>query len=251
MKILYDEENTKAASLHGFLAGRLNIEGDDQVNIVLGGDGFMLRSVREHYSPDAVFLGINCGSVGFLLNNLPQDLEELVRRLQSKSYSVQSFPRIRTHAEGLDGQTWEAAAINDIYLERMVPQANHLRIVINEITVVEKMVCDGMVFATALGSTAYNFSAAGPACHPSLKVLCATPICPHTPRLHPAVLPLDSTIQLEVLDPLKRRAQAVADGVVFPNVLRLTITLDPREVKLAYFEDHDYTAQMIEKVLAV
>jgi len=251
MKILYDEENTKAASLHEFLAERLNLDGDDHVNIVLGGDGFMLRSVREHYSPDAVFLGINCGSVGFLLNNLPEDSEKLVRRLQSKSYAIQSFPRIRTHAESLDGQTWEAAALNDIYLERMVPQANHLRIVINEITVVEKMVCDGMVFATALGSTAYNFSAAGPACHPSLRVLCATPICPHTPRLSPAVLPLNSTIYLEVLDPLKRRAQAVADGVVFPNVSHMTITPDPSEVQLAYFEDHDYTAQMIEKVMSV
>ncbi|MDP6505842.1 MAG: hypothetical protein QF886_19630 [Planctomycetota bacterium] len=251
MKILYDEENPKAASLHEFLAERVDLEGDEHVNIVLGGDGFMLRAVREHYSSDAVFLGINCGSVGFLLNNLPEDSEELVCRLQSKSYTIRSFPRIRTHAQSIDGQTWEAAAINDIYLERMVPQAIHLRIMIDEITVVEKMVCDGMVFCTALGSTAYNFSASGPACHPSLRVLCATPICPHTPRLSPAVIPLESTIQLQVLDPLKRRAQAVADGIVFPNVSHLTITLDPSEVKLAYFEDHDYTTEMIEKVLAV
>lgn len=252
MRLLYDMENPKAVKLHGFLDEHLSPPEDyAHVTLILGGDGFMLRSLREYYHPETVFLGLNCGSIGFLLNDVPGKLEHLLALLVQGRFRIQRFPRIEMDALDMAGNEHHAAAVNDIYLERMTGQTCHLRLEIDAITVVEKLVCDGVILSTAIGSTAYNFSASGFVCHPSLKVMCVTPICPHSPRLSPVILPLGSKIFMEVLNPDKRKAQAVADGVAIPLVANMTVTPCREEVQLAFLEGHDYTAAMIQKVLTV
>ena len=252
MQILYDSDNPRAAELYECLKAPLSSEDTGpETFLVLGGDGFMLRSLRERYHPGAVFLGLNCGSVGFLLNAVPEDLPELVGKIRAKSFSIRKFPRIAMEVADQEGRTHRATAVNDIYLERTEGQCCHLRLVVDGIPVVERLVCDGIITSTALGSTAYNFSASGPVCHPSLRVLCVTPICPHSPRLRSVVLPLSSTISIEVLDPARRKAQALADGITFENITALTVTQSQEEVQLAFFDGHDYTAEMIHKVLTV
>jgi NAD+ kinase len=252
MRILHDTHNPKAAKLHEALGKRLAVDDrDDGVLLVLGGDGFMLRAIRENYRPERAFLGLNCGSIGFLLNNVPDDLSGLAETLRNKRFSIRKFPRIAMEALDCDGKGHEATALNDIYVERMTGQTCHLRLEIDGFTVVERLVCDGVVMSTALGSTAYNFSASGPVCSPSLRTMCVTPICPHSPRLSSVVLPLDSTVFLEVLSPTRRTVEAVADGVAVPNIASMTVTPADQDVQLAFLEGHDYTAEMIHKVLTV
>ncbi|MBI2194970.1 MAG: NAD(+)/NADH kinase [Planctomycetes bacterium] len=219
--------------------------------IILGGDGFMLRCLRESYQPDRVFLGLNCGSIGFLLNDVPPNLDALIAQLRGGRYRIQKFPRMEMEAVDLSGNEHHATAVNDIYLERMTGQTCHLRLEIDQITVVNRLVCDGVILSTALGSTAYNFSASGFVCHPSLKVMCVSPICAHSPRLSPVILPLGSRLLLEVISPEKRKAQAVADGVAVPHVASMTVTPCREEVQMAFLEGHDYTAAMLHKVLTV
>jgi NAD+ kinase len=252
MKILHDTENPKAVRLFNTLRRHLSArDGGEHLNLVLGGDGFMLHAIRNHYHPDVAFLGLNCGSIGFLLNEVPREPKALVPMIRERQFGIRKFPRIQMKVRDLDGRTHRAAAINDIYLERMTGQSCHLRLDVDGITMVEKMVCDGIIVSTALGSTAYNVSASGPVCHPSLEIVCVTPICPHSPRLSPVVLSLSSTISMDVLHPERRLAQAVADGVVFPNVVEMTVTPSRGKVSLAFLDGHDYTSAMIHKVLRV
>ena len=87
-----------------------------------------------------------------------------------------------------------------MYVERQVGQTCHLRVTVDDVEVVGRMVCDGIVAATALGSTAYSFSAGGPAAHRCVRAIQLTAICPHTPRLAPLMLPPASRVRVEVLD---------------------------------------------------
>ena len=102
---------------------------------------------------------------------------------------------------------------------------------------------------TPLGSTAYSFSAGGPAAHPLVAAIHLTAICPHIPRLAPLLLPPSATIRVEVLDPVERPARAVADGVPFEDVHTVEIASSGDSVRLAYRDGHDFTLTMIRKIL--
>ncbi|MFZ5475470.1 MAG: NAD(+)/NADH kinase [Myxococcota bacterium] len=223
----------------------------EDVCLVLGGDGTMLRAIQRH-GPAYRYLGINCGHLGFLMNELPGEDEDVARRvvdvIGGGRFISPSFPRLGMRAEGAHGLA-EARALNDVYVERQVGQTCHLRVTVDGVEVVGSMVCDGLVVASALGSTAYSFSAGGPAAHPCLRALHVTAICPHTPRLAPIVLPFTSQVRIEVLDPRVRRARAVADGVPVEDVSVVEIGGGDDEVRLCFFEGHDFTTTMIRKIL--
>ena len=141
------------------------------------------------------------------------------------------------------------AAVNDIYLERMSGQTAHLRLEIDGISVVDRLVCDGLVASTALGSTAYHFSSSGHACHPAVRAIHLTPICAHAPRLAPLTLPPDCEIHVEVLYSDKRPVRAVSDGVDHGQVRSLTVKHDPQGIRLAFLQGHAFTGALFSKIL--
>lgn len=252
MPLIYDELSHKATFIYRFLHERLaTVALPPHLYVVIGGDGFMLQCVRNHYAPERIFLGLNCGRLGFLLNELPEELETLPERLLSPSLRISTFPRIRMRAQDVAGNHHEALALNDIYLERMTGQTCHLKLQINGTVVVHELVCDGMIFSTALGSTAYTFSAGGIPCHPSLQVIGITPICPHVPRMTPLVFPLSSTVEACVLSIERRRVRAVVDGVDFNEISHLSVSDANSPVQLAFFQEHDFTGTLVRKVLHV
>jgi NAD+ kinase len=110
---------------------------------------------------------------------------------------------------------------------------------------------NGIIAATALGSTAYSFSAGASPCHPALRALQVTPICPHRPRLSPLTLPWGAVLDIDVLDPDRRPVRTVADGEDQGRVRSLRVGPDGRTVKLAFLEGHDFTRTLIAKVLKV
>lgn len=220
---------------------------DREPTIVIGGDGFLLRTVAEH-GLDRTYLGLNAGHLGFLLNDV-EDWQAVARALKEDRFRVGSFPMLATTITRQDGEVVEDRAINDVYLERTTSQTARLELSIDGHTVVDLLVADGIVFSTALGSTAYTFSAGGPACHPELRLLAVTPICPHHPRLHPFALPQDSRASVRIIHGERRPVRAVADGRAVDDVARVDVALDDQEVRLAYFPEHDLTSRMIRKIL--
>ncbi len=219
--------------------------------VVLGGDGSMLHAV--HRLPDAeLFVGVNCGFLGFLMNDLPEDPDEAVGVLLAALRSglmERSFPCLEFDAELLDGSRAEGWALNDLYIERQTGQTCHLRVLVDEVEVVSRMVCDGVIVATPLGSTAYSFSAGGAAAHPLVEAIQLTAICPHAPRLAPLMLPLDAVVVVEVREPARRPARIVADGLQFPPVTSVRIGRSARRARLGFLPGHDFTATMIRKIL--
>lgn len=245
--IRYVNDAPRAKALAHALAG---LTGPDDLVLVFGGDGTMLRAIQRH-GPDRVYFGVNCGHLGFLMNDFHGDAAHVVDTVttvvREGTWFAQPFPRLRMRADTADG-TVDAYALNDVYVERQ-SQTCHLRVTVDGVEVVRHMVADGIVAATPLGSTAYSFSAGGPAAHPLVHALHLTAICPHIPRLSPILLPPTSLIRVEVLEPEHRPARAVADGVPTEDVRAVEIASSGDSVRLAYKNGHDFTTTMIRKIL--
>ncbi len=245
--IVADPRNPTALALRERLEAELRGRTPRDVVVVLGGDGFLLQTIHRQ-GLDATYLGLNAGHLGFLLNDL-KDWSLIGRAVAEGEHTVTRFPVLSVRATLTDGGVPEDLAINDVYLERASSQTARLSLAIDGHLTVDKLVSDGLIFSTALGSTAYTFSAGGPACHPTLPILTVTPICPHAPRLHPFALPTTATAHVEVLSGEHRPVNAVADGRPLGPVTAVDVRFDGREVALAHLPGHDFTARMIEKIL--
>lgn len=245
--IRFTNDAGRARALEEAVTG---LEGPDGLCLVLGGDGTMLRAIQR-YGAEYTYFGVNCGHLGFLMNDIPGDPSQVAQALSAivrdHAWTAVEFPRLRMVASGPEGE-FEALALNDVYVERQA-QTCHLRVTVDGVEVVRHMVADGIVAATPLGSTAYSFSAGGPAAHPLVHAIHLTAICPHIPRLAPLVLPPSARIRIEVLDAEDRPARAVADGVPCEDVRRVEIFSSGDTVRLAYKQGHDFTATMIRKIL--
>jgi len=248
--LLADKHNPRALAmaekLEGLLPDGLALPSD--FFVVLGGDGFLLRTVAEH-GLDNTYLGLNAGHLGFLLNDVtigPALVESLVQR----TWRVHRHRLLEARLTLADGSTKRRLAINDLYLERSTGQAARLELRIDGHLVVDALVADGLVFATALGSTAYAYSAGGEPFHPELEVLQVTPICPHAPRLTPFALPPSARASVEVIHHAWRPVRAVADGRGVEDVVALEVGLsETAAVSLAYLPSHDFTQQMLRKIV--
>lgn len=193
------------------------------VIVVLGGDGFMLRTVHEHLKRKVPIFGLNRGSVGFLMNEYR--LSGLKKRLE-QAKSIELHP-LRMKVKSLNGKTHEALAINEVSLLRQTRLAAKLRIKIDGKVQLEEMICDGAMVATPAGSTAYNLSAHGPIIPLGADLLALTPISAFRPRQwRGALLPSDAKIEFEVLDAGERQVSVSADGTEVRNVKKVSICED-------------------------
>lgn len=257
-----DHQNQRAVALARYLERRLDPDAlPPDLCLVMGGDGTMLRAIRD-LGDDYTYLGLNFGRVGFLMNDV-ESHAQVCKLVTEGRYQVHDLPRLALKAwleprQPIDGSGGErrepervvsALAVNDVFAERMTAQSCHLRVTIDDASVVERLVCDGIIVATALGSTAYSVSAGGPACHALLQTIHVTPISPFRPRLIPIALPLESRVAIEPLDRHHRPVRAVADGIGYPQVKRLEIRNSGLDVRIAFLEGHDFTATLFRKVL--
>ncbi|MFO0989902.1 MAG: NAD kinase [Alphaproteobacteria bacterium] len=188
--------------------------------VALGGDGFMLETLRASINRDVAVYGMNRGSVGFLMNEFRA--RGLMRRL-ARAERVKLRPLEMTAAT-VRGRERRALAINEVSLLRMTHQTANLRILVNGVKRLDNLVCDGALIASPAGSTAYNLSAFGPIIPIGAHLLALTPISPFRPRRwRGALLPARSTIEFRVLEPDKRPVAAVADSFEVRDVSRVLV----------------------------
>lgn len=245
-----DPHNPTAVRLRKALEPEIQgLVADPKVAIVIGGDGFMLQTIGET-GLEPTYLGINAGRIGFLMNDV-DDLRHLIDQLHDERWTSWSFPLLHAEITVSDGRVISERALNDVAIERSTGQTAHLCLRLDGRTVVERLVADGLVMSTSIGSTAYGLSAGGPASHPSLHLVGITPICPHHPRLSPLLMPPGVTCQLEVLDAPKRPVRVVADGRTHDDAVGLTVHLGEPNVNIAWLEGHDFTTKLVQKILRV
>jgi NAD+ kinase len=240
----------RAQELAAALDRAAPLAGCDDLCLVLGGDGTMLGAIRAH-GTSFRYLGLNSGTLGFLMNDVAGPPDEVIDRVRdglAAGLTSLPAPRLLMCATGASGES-TALAVNDVYVERQSGQTCHLRVRVDDVLVVDQMAADGVICATPLGSTAYNFSAGGTAAHPRIRGLQLTTICPHRPRLAPILLPATSRVRVQVLDHVRRPARAVADGQSFGDVTDVVVEASGDDVRLCFLPGHDFTQTMIRKIL--
>ncbi|MBU8538310.1 NAD kinase [Falsiroseomonas tokyonensis] len=212
--------------------------------VALGGDGLMLETQHRLLGRNLPVYGMNCGSVGFLMNDFRED--GLPERLALAQAAILHPLRMRAFVG--QGDPLEALAINEVSLLRETRQAAKVRILIDGKRRLEELVCDGVLVSTPAGSTAYNLSAHGPIVPLGANLLPLTPISAFRPRRwRGALLPAEARVVFEVLEPEKRPVAAVADYTEVRDVRRVEVWED-RGVALTMLFDPDHG--LSERIIA-
>ena len=196
--------------------------------MALGGDGLMLQTLHTFMNTGKPIYGMNCGSVGFLMNEFRED--DLPARLAAAVETA--IHPLAMRAIDADGVTHTAFAINEVSLLRQSYQAAKLEIAIDGHVRLEELICDGILVATPAGSTAYNLSAHGPILPIYAPLLALTPISAFRPRTwRGALLPDHVEVRITILEAEKRPVNAVADNVEFKSVVEVTVAEDKQTRK--------------------
>ncbi|MEO0392504.1 MAG: NAD kinase [Pseudomonadota bacterium] len=205
------------------------------VVIALGGDGTMLEVLHTTMGTGVPVFGMNRGSVGFLLNDFNPD--DLLNRLKN-AQQICLHPLSMVAKTEL-GAIETAYAINEVSVLRETRQAAKIKIMVDGVTRLEELICDGALVATPAGSTAYNLSAHGPILPLGAQLMAVTPISPFRPRRwRGALLPHTTRITFEVLEADKRPVSAVADYTEIRDIVSVEITED-RSIDLNLLFDPD------------
>ena len=188
--------------------------------IVLGGDGFMLQTLKRLYKFKKPFYGINSGNYGFLMNKFSN--KNFLNNLKN-STSVKIHP-LQMRVATKNKLVKKSIAINEVSILRQSKQASSISILTDKKNIIKKLISDGVLVSTPAGSTAYNLSAHGPILNLDSKKLTITPISPFRPRRWRGTIVSDkSKIIIKNLDPNKRPISAVADNFEVRNAKIITI----------------------------
>jgi NAD+ kinase len=246
MKLAFVASNTKSArAAASELAARYGQVDTDKADVIvaLGGDGHMLQMLHNSLASGIAIYGMNRGSIGFMMNayrveGLPervaQALPEIVRPLEMTAV--------------LDsGKVLRAMAFNEVSILRQSYQAAKLRVTIDTKERLNELVCDGVMVATPIGSTAYNLSAHGPILPVDAPLLALTPVSPFRPRRwRGALLPNKARVVFEVLEPEKRPVNAVADHTEVKTVRSVEVRQrQDVQARILFDESHSWEERIL------
>ena len=188
--------------------------------IVLGGDGFMLQTLKKLYKFKKPFYGINSGNYGFLMNKFSN--ANIIKNLNiANSIKIHPLQMTVTTKNNL---IKKSIAINEVSILRQSKQASSISISANKKNIIKKLISDGILVSTPAGSTAYNLSAHGPILNLDSNKLAVTPISPFRPRRWRGTIISDkSKIIIKNLDVNKRPISAVADNFEVRNAKMIKV----------------------------
>ena len=202
------------------------------VVIVIGGDGFMIQTLKKSRNTKKSFYGINSGNYGFLMNKFSE--KNLIRFIL-KSKSIKISPLEMTANIGI--KKIKSLAINEVSILRQSRQAANLSIENNSKNIIKKLVSDGVLVSTPAGSTAYNLSVHGPILNLNSKKISIAPISAFRPRRWIGKIVSDkSKVVIKNLDSKKRPVSAVADNFEVRNIKRVTVRVQ-KKIKFSLLYD--------------
>ena len=188
--------------------------------LVIGGDGFMLQTLKKFYKLKKPFYGINSGNYGFLMNKFVK--KNFIKNLET-SNNIKIHP-LQMTVRTKNNQIKKSIAINEVSILRQSKQASSIAIMTRKKNIIKKLFSDGVLVSTPAGSTAYNLSVHGPILNLDSNKLAVTPISPFRPRRWKGAIVSDkSKIIIKNLDVLKRPISAVADNFEVRNAKIISI----------------------------
>jgi NAD+ kinase len=222
---------------------------ESDVIIALGGDGFALATLHRFLDRKLPVYGMNCGSVGFLMNDFSD--EGLLERL-AVAESAAIHP-LRCEGSDVRHREFRSLAFNEVSLLRETRQAAKMRILIDGATRMSELIADGALVSTPAGSTAYNLSAHGPILPLDARILALTPISAFRPRRwRGALLPAASVIRFEILEPDSRPVSATADNHEFRDIAWIEIAeCSDIQVELLFDKGRDLNERILSEQFSV
>jgi NAD+ kinase len=243
---IISDKNTKSSKIKNLLVKKLNQDQfkKDNLIIVIGGDGFMLQSLKKNKNSKKQFYGINSGNYGFLMNKFSS--KNIIKNL-SKANMVSISP-LEMIVKNKSNQTRKSLAINEVSILRQSRQAASLSIKQGSRQIIKKLVSDGVLVSTPAGSTAYNLSVHGPILSLHSKKLSISPISAFRPRRWKGKIVNDkSKIIITNLDPSKRPISAVADNLEVRNAKSITVKTN-NKIKFNLLYDKNRSLQKKIKI---
>jgi NAD+ kinase len=232
--LIISDKNKKSLNIKNKINRILTKQKINKANlvIVIGGDGFMLQTLKKNKNSKKSFYGINSGNYGFLMNKFSE--KNLLKYiLNAKSINI--FPLEMT--VNSQNKIRKSLAINEVSILRQSRQTATLSIKNNSKNIIKKLVSDGVLVSTPAGSTAYNLSVHGPILNLNSKKISIAPISAFRPRRWAGKIVSDkSKVIITNLDPKKRPVSAVADNFEVRNIKKVTVKVQ-NKIKFSLLYD--------------
>ena len=202
------------------------------LRIIIGGDGFMLKTLKKNRNFKNIFYGINSGNYGFLMNKFSK--EKIIKNLNKSK--VTTISPLEMKVINNKNSVKNYLAINEVSILRQSRQAANLSIKLNSKFIMKKLVSDGVLISTPAGSTAYNLSVHGPILNLNSKKISIAPISAFRPRRWLGKIVSDrSNIMITNLNSEKRPVSAVADNLEVRNAKKIIVKVQKKiKFKLLY-----------------
>jgi len=245
LKIISDKNN-KSLKIKKFLIKNFNLNNFVKKNyvIVIGGDGFMLQTLKKNKNFDKKFYGINSGNYGFLMNkfSVKNTIQNIIN---AKMISISPLEMI---VKNKRNQIKKYLAINEVSILRQSRQTACLSIIHGSKYIIKKLISDGVLVSTPAGSTAYNLSVYGPILSLNSRKLSIVPISAFRPRRWKGKIINDnSKIVINNLNTIKRPISAVADNFEVRNAKKI-IVQTKHEIKFNLLYDQNRSLQKKIKI---
>ena len=219
---IISDKNKKSSNIKNLLLKKIKnhqFKQDDLV-IVIGGDGFMLETLKKYKNSKKKFYGINSGNYGFLMNKYSS--KNIIKNLINAN--MISISPLEMIVKNKNNQSKKSLAINEVSVLRQSRQAASLSIKQGSKKIIKNLVADGVLVSTPAGSTAYNLSVHGPILSLNSKKLSISPISPFRPRRWKGKIVGDKLkITITNLNPAKRPISAVADNLEVRNAKSISV----------------------------
>ena len=240
------DKNKRSSRIKNLLIKKLDQDQFKKENliIVIGGDGFMLQTLKKNKKSKKEFYGINSGNYGFLMNKY--SLKNIIKNLtNAKMISISPLEMI---VKNKNNQLKKSIAINEVSILRQSRQAASLSIRQGSKKIIKELISDGVLVSTPAGSTAYNLSVHGPILSLNSKKISVSPISPFRPRRWKGKIIGDtSKITIINLNPQKRPISAVADNFEVRNAKNIKIKIN-KKIKFNLLYDKNRSLQKKIKI---
>ena len=220
--LIISDNNSSSIKLKKILIKILHSKNIKRKNliIVIGGDGFMLQTLKKYNKSSKIFYGINSGNYGFLMNKFSE--KNIIKNLTKAKVTKISPLEMR-----VDDKKKKFLAINEVSVLRQSRQAASISIKKGSKFLIKKLVSDGVLVSTPAGSTAYNLSVYGPILNLNSKKISISPISAFRPRRWRGKIVSDkSKIVIKNLNFKKRPISAVADNYEIRNAKTIYIKVN-------------------------
>ena len=243
---IISDRNKKSSNIRKLLLKKINKYQFKQNNlvIVIGGDGFMLQTLKKNKNFKKRFYGINSGNYGFLMNKFSS--KNIIKNLINAN--MISISPLEMIVKNKNNQSKKSLAINEVSVLRQSRQAASLSIKHGSKQIIKNLVADGVLVSTPAGSTAYNLSVHGPILSLNSKKLSIAPISPFRPRRWKGKIVGDKLkIIITNLNPAKRPISAVADNLEVRNAKSISVQTN-NKIKFNLLYDKNRSLQKKIKI---